>query len=145
MLPQFDQNGNLPEGIHRAPEAEVLSRFAIGSARRKWLGSRLRELLRLAKATGKLSRLFLWGSYVTGVDSPNDLDVLLVMTEDFDLDQLRQEHRILFNYAQARIRFHADVFWTKVSIGQETLDLWLDTYQMGKDLRRRGIVEVMLS
>jgi len=51
---------------------------------------------------------------------------------------------VLFNHAQARIRFNADVFWAKVSIGQETLDLWLDTYQVGKDLRRRGIVEVVI-
>jgi hypothetical protein len=145
MLPPFDENGNLPEGVHRALEAEVFSRFALGSARRKWLGSRLHELLGTAKATGKLWRLFLWGSFVTNVDSPNDLDMLLVMTEDFDLDRLGEEQRILFDYAQARIRFHADVFWTKVSIGQQTLDLWLDTYQIGKDLKRRGIVEVLLS
>lgn len=145
MLPQFDKDGNLPEGIHRAPETEVFSRFATGSARRKWLGSRLRELLGLAKATGELHRVFLWGSFVTSVESPNDLDVLLVMTEDFDLDRLSQEHRSLFDYAQARIRFHADVFWSKVSIGQETLDLWLHTYQIGKDLKPKGIVEVMLS
>jgi hypothetical protein len=41
--------------------------------------------------------------------------------------------------AVAKIRFNADVFWAKVSIGQDTLDLWLDTYQLGKDLKRRGI------
>jgi hypothetical protein len=50
---------------------------------------------------------------------------------------------VVFSYAQAKIRFNADVFWTKTSIGQETLDLWLDTYQLGKDLKRRGVVEVV--
>ena len=38
-----------------------------------------------------------------------------------------------------------DVFWSKASIGQEMLDLWLDTYQVGKDLKRRGIVEIVIS
>ena len=66
------------------------------------------------------------------------------MVEDFDLDQLTYEQRNLFDHVQARIRFHADVFWSKVSIGQETVDLWLDTYQVAKDLKRRGIVEVTL-
>ena len=145
MLPEFNQDGNLPEGIHGATEAEVISRFATVSARRKWLGERLRGLLETAKSTGKLERVFLWGSFVTSKESPNDLDVLLVMTADFDLEQSPGGCRVLFDYAQARIHFYADVFWTKASIGQETLELWLDTYQRGKDFKRRGIVEVIIS
>jgi hypothetical protein len=145
MLPEFNQDGNLPEGVHRATEAEVLSRFATTSARRKWLGERLCNLLEMARATGKLERVVLWGSFVTSKESPNDLDVLLVIAADFDLEQVPMDRRTLFNYAQAKIRFNADVFWTKVSIGQDTLDLWLDTYQLGKDLKRRGIVEVVTS
>jgi hypothetical protein len=49
---------------------------------------------------------------------------------------------VLFDHIQARLRFHADVFWTKVSIDAAMLRLWLDTYQTGKDFTRRGIVEV---
>ena len=143
MLPEFNRDGNLPEGVHQATEAEVILRFATSSARRQWLGERLRDLLQMAKSTGKLERVFLWGSFVTSKEAPNDLDVLLVMAANFDLEQLSEDCRRLFAYAQARIRFNADVFWTKVSIGQETLDLWLDTYQWGKDLKRRGIVEVV--
>ena len=90
MLPPLDETGNLPEGIHRASLTDVLSCFGIGSARRKWLGERLRELFTLAESTGKLRRAFLWGSYVTAKETPNDLDVLLVMAEDFSLDRLRR-------------------------------------------------------
>lgn len=143
MLPLLNQTGNLPEGIHIASLTEVLTSFGTGSARRKWLGERLRELFELAESTGKLHRAFLWGSYVSSKRSPNDLDLLLVMAEDFSLDQLSRDQRALFDYPQARIRFHADVFWTKVSIGQEVLELWLDTYQTNKDMNRRGIVEVV--
>jgi hypothetical protein len=143
MLPEFDPNGNLPPGVHGATEAEILERFAVTPARRKWLGERLRDILAIAKSTNKLERVFLWGSFVTRKESPNDLDMLLVMDADFELAQLPQDRRVLFDYTQARIRFTADVFWTKVSIGQKTLDLWLDTYQLGKDLKRRGIVEVI--
>jgi len=145
MLPEFNQDGNLPEGVHRATEAEVLSRFATTSPRRKWLDERLRDLLKTAESTGKLERVFLWGSFVTSKESPNDLDVLLVMAADFDLEQTPSNCRDLFAYTQARIRFNADVFWSKASVGQEMLDLWLDTYQVGKDFKRRGIVEVIIS
>jgi hypothetical protein len=57
----------------------------------------------------------------------------------------RTECRVLFDHTQARLRFHADIFWTKASIDESMLKLWLDTYQTGKDFKRRGIVEVSLS
>ena len=143
MLPAFNADGNLPEGIHRATDDEVLTRFATTTARRQWLGERLRSLLAVAKSTGKLERVFLWGSFVTGKPVPNDLDVLLVVADDFSLDSAPVQCGTLFDHARARIHFHADVFCTKASIDGDILSLWLDTYQTGKDFKRRGIVEVI--
>jgi Family of unknown function (DUF6932) len=145
VLPPFDEHGNLPEGVHRATEAEIENRFIEVTPRRKWLGNRLRELLALAKASGKLQRVFLWGSFVTAAEAPGDLDLLLVMSPDFSLEQLTQDCKIVFEHVPARLRFNADVFWTRESIGKETLELWLNTYQTTRDFKRRGIVEVVLS
>ena len=80
----------------------------------------------------------------TGKESPNDLDVLLVMNAGFDLDRIPDDCKALFDHSQARIRFNADVFWTKSSIDPAALELWLDTYQIGRDFIRRGIVEVIV-
>jgi hypothetical protein len=135
----------LPAGIHPATEEEVFSRFATTSARRQWLGEQLRSILTLAKSTGKLFRVFLWGSFVTGKEVPNDLDMLLVMAPDFTVGALPAHCQIVFNHAQARLRFGADVFWTKASIDEAVLHLWLDTSQFGRDFKRRGIVEVVVS
>lgn len=145
MLPEFDGEGNLPAGVHPATEEEVFLRFATTSARRQWLGEQLRGLLALAKSTGKLFRVFLWGSFVTGKEVPNDLDMLLVMAPDFAVGALPAHCQIVFDHAQARLRFEADVFWTKASIDEAVLELWLDTYQYGRDFKRRGIVEVVVS
>jgi predicted nucleotidyltransferase len=145
MLPPFNADGNLPEGIHQATNDEVLARFATMTARRQWLGERLHSLLVLAKATGKLERVFLWGSFVTDKPLPNDLDVLLVVADDFSIDSAPARCEVLFDHAQARIHFHADVFWTKASVGADILALWLDTYQTGKDFSRRGIIEVVFA
>ena len=142
MLPAFHSDGNLPEGIHLATAEEVFARFAGPSASRQWLGEQLRSLLALAQSTGQLARVFLWGSFVTEKEVPNDVDVLLVMTADFAVEELPLHQRVLFDHIPARLRFHADVFWTKVSIDAAMLRLWLDTYQTGKDFTRRGIVEV---
>jgi predicted nucleotidyltransferase len=145
MLPAFNHDGNLPEGIHLATEDEVFEHFAAPSARRQWLGEQLQSLLTLAKSTGQLARVFLWGSYVTRKEIPNDIDVLLVMGTEFTVEALPLQTQVVFDHVQARLRFQADVFWTKASIDPEILHLWLDTYQTGKDFTRRGIVEVIVA
>jgi len=142
MIPEFNEDGNLPAGIYRTGEEEFLSRFATGSARRKWLGERLREIFLLAKSTGKLERVLVWGSFVSAKESPNDIDILLLMSKDFQLENVSEECKNLFDYVRSRVRFHADIFWSKASIGEDTLRLWLDIYQTAKDFKRRGIVEV---
>lgn len=145
MIPGFNKDGNLPEGIYLAGEEEFLDRFTTDSSRRKWLGQRLKEIFTLAKLTENLKRIFVWGSFVSNKESPNDIDMLLLMAEDFQLENAPEECRISFDYTMARVRFHVDIFWSKASISEDTLSLWLDTYQTAKDFRRRGIVEVKLS
>jgi hypothetical protein len=85
------------------------------------------------------------GSFVTAKESPNDVDILLVMSEDFQIETVPEECKHLFDYIRARVKFNADVFWSKASIGEDTLSLWLETYQLTRDFKRRGIVEVKLS
>jgi hypothetical protein len=145
MLPALNSEGNLPEGVHLATEDEVFARFATPSARRQWLGEQLRSLLALAKATGQLARVFLWGSFVTDKEIPNDLDILLVMSTEFAIETVPTPAHVVFDHVQARLRFQADVFWTKASLDLQVLHLWLDTYQTGKDFTRRGIVEVLVT
>jgi hypothetical protein len=109
------------------------------------LGEQLHSLLALAKSTGQLARVFLWGSFVTSKEAPNDLDVLLMMSTEFAMAALPAPAQVVFDRVQARLRFQADVFWTKASIDPQVLQLWLDTYQTGKDFTRRGIVEVVVT
>ena len=128
-----------------ATEEEVFVRFATPSARRQWLGEQLRDLMVLAKSTGHLTRVLLWGSFVTSKEVPNDLDVLLVMSTEFAVEAVPAPAHGVFDHVQARLRFQADVFWTEASIDPQVLHLWLDTYQTGKDFTRRGIVEVIVA
>src|SRR5262247_3848877 len=145
MLPAFNPEGNLPAGIHVATADEVFARFATPSTRRQWLGEQLRSLLALAQSTGHLARVFLWGSFVTSKEVPNDLDVLLVMDTEFVVEAIPAQAQVVFDHVQARLQFQADVFWTKASLNPQILHLWLDTYQTGKDFTRRGIVEVIVA
>ena len=94
-VPEFNEDGNLAEGIHLTDEVEFLRHFAMDSPRRKWLGERLQEILSFAKSTGKLERMFVWGSFVSAKESPNDVDLLLIRSADFQLENVSEDCRSL--------------------------------------------------
>jgi hypothetical protein len=144
VLPELTDAGELPPGVHLAGWQEFQSRFGGSSPRRVWLAGRLRALLELAATDEKLRRVFIWGSFVTAKPSPRDLDILLIMDEDFEVDGIAAPARAVFDSVRAKLLFESDVFWARVSIGQEMLDLWLDTYQTSRSFRKRGIVELEL-
>ena len=143
MLPKLTDAGELPPGVHTADWQEFESRFAGPSPRRLWLLGRLQSLLELVRTSGHLRRIFVWGSFVTGKAAPRDLDILLIMSEDFEVDCLAASTRVVFDSTRAKLLFEADVFWARASIGEEMLDVWLDTYQTFRDFRKRGIVELV--
>ena len=104
----------------------------------------MRTILDLAADGGCLWRVFVWGSFVTAKASPRDLDILLIMSDDFEVAQVSAPAQAVFDSTRAKLLFESDVFWARASIGQEVLDLWLDTYQTSRSFRKRGIVELGL-
>jgi predicted nucleotidyltransferase len=144
VLPEFTSEGELPPGVHFAGWQEFQARFCGSSLRRVWLSGRLRALLELAAANGKLRRVFIWGSFVTAKPAPRDLDILLIMDEDFEVDGVAAPAQAVFDSVRAKLLFQSDVFWARASIGRELLDLWLGTYQTSRSFRKRGIVELEL-
>ena len=97
VLPEFTIEGELPPGVYIADWHEFQSRFGGSSLRRVWLLGRLRALLELAGSNGKLRRVFIWGSFVTAKTAPNDLDILLIMGEDFEVDGIAAQARDVFD------------------------------------------------
>ena len=142
MLPELTDLGEQPPGVHRAGWQEFQARFCGSSPRRVWLSGRLQALLKLAATNGKLRRAFVWGSFVTAKPAPKDVDLLLIMDEDFEVDSIAIPAQAVFDSARAKLLFESDVFWARSSIGRELLDLWLETYQTSRRLRKRGIVEL---
>jgi hypothetical protein len=145
VLPKLTDAGELPPGVHLSHWQEFESRFGGFSPRRLWLLGRLRTLLELAVTSGQLRRLFVWGTFVTAKPAPRDLDILLIMSEDFQVDHLPVSAQAVFDSTRAKLLFETDVFWARASIGDELLDLWLDTYQTSRSFRKRGIVELELT
>jgi hypothetical protein len=81
MIPDLDDNGNIPQGIHRASLAEIEQRFGCASEVRRAEVQSLRWLVELAKRAG-VRRLVIGGSFITEVLEPNDIDCVLLLGSD---------------------------------------------------------------
>jgi hypothetical protein len=73
MMPEFDEHGNLPPGIHHATWTEIVTRYASSTGRRDLLDGLL-DALRSLKAAG-CGTAYLDGSFVTNKEHPGDFDV----------------------------------------------------------------------
>jgi len=106
------------------------------------LFGRLRALVELGASTGKLRRIFVWGSFVTTKPAPRDLDILLIMDDDFEVERIAPPAREIFDSTRAKLRFESDVFWARASIGEEVLSNVVRNISDVQDLpktRYRGI------
>jgi hypothetical protein len=143
-LPELTMDGDLPPGVHRATMDEVISRFGGQGAARQRCTKNLKHVYQLANSTGQLERLVIFGSYVTDKESPNDIDVILVMNDAFHADQSPIAARSLFDHSVAQRRFGASVFWIKPSMAiGEPLDEFIAHWQSKRDDTLRGIVEIV--
>jgi len=143
-LPEFDGRGDLPEGVHPAMLAEVLSRFGDAAPQRQLVTARLIHIYDLVRATGKLLRFVIFGSYVTDKPAPNDVDILLVMADDFEVSECDEQTQPLFDHLRAQQIFGASVFSVRPSTALlVTVDEFIAHWQIKRDHSRRGIIEVV--
>jgi hypothetical protein len=142
-LPEFNEFGDLPEGRYAASLSEVVTRFGSGTAQRIVVADRLRRIYELAVATGRLDRLIVFGSFVSDVAEPNDVDAILVMQDDFRLESCPAESLVLFDHGRADAELGASVFWLRPAmLLGEPLEQFLAHWERKRDGRRRGIVEI---
>jgi hypothetical protein len=142
-LPEFNEFGDLPAGRHVASVDEVLTRFGSGTSQRQDVTNRLRRIYSLAVTTGHLDRLVIFGSYVSDVAEPNDVDIILVMRSDFAIEQCPAGGLVLFDHALADEELGASIFWIRpeMLLG-EPLEQFLAHWEWKRDGGRRGIVEI---
>ena len=145
MLPDLDDKGYLPPGLHAASLAEVVSRFGTGSEGRDRQANLLREVVEAAKEYPTIKRVLVWGSFVTAKVEPEDLDYSLVVSVMHRWTAVAKEHRRFLTPLDARLRYGADPIYFvtpdfPVDLYVEALDFMCST-QRGFP---RGIAEVSL-
>jgi len=122
----------------------MVARFGGGAPSRQSATASLLRIYKTAKGTGKLGRFIIFGSYITAKADPNDVDIILVMADDFRFEESQGITRELFIHDRAAAEFGASVFWVRpgaLLVG--TLEEFIAHWQIKQDKGRRGIVEVI--
>jgi predicted nucleotidyltransferase len=94
--------------------------------------------------TRNVSQIYLFGSFVSGKASPNDVDLLVVMNAGFSTTQIGGKVLELFQHDVCRIRYHADLFWVTEAVGNARIEDLLEVFSRDREGRTQSVVEVKL-
>jgi hypothetical protein len=139
MIPEFDERGNLPPGIHQATWTEIVTRYAT-SARRRELLDGLLDALRSLKIAG-CRTAYLDGSFVTSEIRPGDFDPCWesgATSLDAELRDFRDRR------AAQKARYGGELFpaeWPAQADGTT----YLGYFQRDRKGRAKGIVAIDLT
>jgi hypothetical protein len=133
MIPEFDENGNLPAGIHRATLDEIAERFGRRPEVRRAQMQSLRWLVDLVGSIGA-ERLVVNGSFVTDVFEPNDVDCVLLMRRGFKRDRR----------AVAEVESGLPFIHAQLVRGRRFDDLVKHIFAMDRRGNAKGVIEVIL-
>ncbi len=141
-IPDFRQDGYLPEGLHLASEAEVTFRFGSSNRVRRRLVIRVRRWIELAREINA-ERLLIDGSFITAKAEPNDVDAVIRLPSDFE-EQVRQG-------LEAAIELEAVLLTRRpeeLFAAEDEFDWndWIEFFSRTReaDGRRKGLVEIAL-
>ncbi|HEV7297880.1 MAG TPA: hypothetical protein VGN72_00825 [Tepidisphaeraceae bacterium] len=142
MIPPFRPDGYLPEGLHRADEAEVTFRFGSVTPRRRRLVLRLRRWLDLARHVNA-RRFLIDGSFVTAKPNPNDIDAVILLPTDFHSQVLRDLDAALELEQMLLTRSPEELFAAE---DEADWNDWFEFFTRTRepDGRRKGLVEIHL-
>jgi len=84
-----------------------------------------------------------FGSFVSAAPAPRDVDLILIMRQEFRLEDCPRETLTLFSHADAEARYGASVFWLREGmLPGAAMREFLRVWQTKRDGTVRGILEV---
>lgn len=142
MIPEFDESGLLPPGIHWASWGEFSDRFAITGWRQR-LAEGIRAAIENLKDAGCLT-VYINGSFVTAKEVPNDFDACW---EEAGVDPTVLDP-VLLTFDPGRVtqkaKYLGELFPAS-AIASEDGFSFLEFFQMDKETGgRKGIIAIDL-
>jgi hypothetical protein len=133
MIPDFDDRGYLPPGIHKATIDEIQKRFGWQSELRRVQMESLRWLLELIEGKD-VKRFVINGSFTTDEVEPNDVDCILMIEDEVPLgESTMKEIRAGLPFLEVQV------------VAQELFD-YLTTvfFSTDRDRLPKGLIEVIV-
>jgi hypothetical protein len=90
-----------------------------------------------------VAHFVVFGSFETAKDEPDDVDVIALMEDSFDLASVGGKAALAFRHMEADAHFGASVFWTRSSGavgGEQTM---IEYWQVRREGGQRGILEIV--
>jgi len=128
--------------LHQAETNEFFARFGRGTIQRERIAARLRQVLELVRPLRIISRIVIWGSFITAKPDPGDADILWVTLPEFDRSRLPVQVDLLFDPVLAKRLYGIDVLF--IPEGSDYLPTLLDALSVTRAFTKRGLVEVSL-
>lgn len=146
-IPESNEHGLLPEGIHDCTVEELQARFGRfrSSDRRPRLCQRLLQFIEELRRAHLARGLLINGSFVTDLPSPNDIDLILVLPTDHDIQaELTPAAYNLASKRKVRSRFGFDMFVAREESVEYRKAVEFFSRLRNSPDRRKGILRVRL-
>jgi hypothetical protein len=144
MIPQFNLQGNLPQGIYVCTWEEFTARFGITSYRLNLINGLKTAMISLKDAG--CSVIYVDGSFVTSKPSPGDFDACWD-TDGVDIIKLQSIAPNLLNFKNKRAaqksQYKGEFFLADQSANQAGM-IFLDFFQLDRDGNPKGIIAIDL-
>lgn len=142
MIPPFNDNGNLPPGIHLVEWSEFKERFGTTPKRLRMIQG-LQTAMEQLKAAG-CRTIYINGSFVTIKPNPNDFDACWDR-DDVDIDYLRINAPTLLNFydrAAQKAKYRGEVFPSDEPVDEGTISI--EFFQRDREQNPKGIIAIDL-
>ena len=142
-IPEFDEYGNLPPGVHFCEWEEFVDRFGTNFKRQKKLEGLKLAMTQLKEAGCRT--IYIDGSFVTVESDPNDFDACYDR-DDVDMAYLKVNAPRLFNYNDRdaqKAEYKGEIFPSDQPVGNYGENSF-DFFQKDRLKHNKGIVAIDL-
>ncbi|HBL13165.1 MAG TPA: hypothetical protein DD379_17560 [Cyanobacteria bacterium UBA11162] len=144
MIPSFDENGNLPPGIHWAEWSEFKERYGTNLKRVRMIQG-LEAAMEALKVAG-CRAIYINGSFISREREPNDFDACWD-SEQVDFNLLQTIAPTLLNYdnkrAAQKVKYQGEIFRS-----DQVVDTYgtmsIDFFQRDRFKNTKGIIAIDL-
>ena len=144
MIPEFDDNGNLPPGIHWAEWSDFQQRFGTTTRRMRMIQG-LSTAMEQLKAAG-CRAIYINGSFVTSEPNPKDFDACWD-AEAVDFSLLQAIAPTLLNFenkrAAQKAKYKGELFRSD-QIADSYGTMSIDFFQRDRARNPKGIIAIDL-